>query len=92
MRIKTAIILTVVLLCLAVGSAFLAAPEGGYAIPWWTVDGGGGMSSGGDYVLVGTAGQPEAYTMSAAFGSYVVEGGFWVAETLYEVYLPILVK
>ena len=29
-------------------------------LSWWTAGGGGGTSQGGDYVLSGTIGQPEA--------------------------------
>ena len=47
-----------------------------YAIPWWTVDGGGAMSaSGGTYSLSGTIGQPDAGVLSG--GTYSVAGGFW---------------
>ena len=37
-----------------------AAASGGFNLTWFTVDGGGGTSSGGDFVLSGTAGQPDA--------------------------------
>lgn len=37
---------------------------GDYAISWSTIDGGGGESSGGPYVLMGTIGQPDAGAMS----------------------------
>lgn len=46
-----------------------------YSIEWFTVDGGGGTSSGGNYTLSGTMGQPDAGTLSG--GSYTLEGGFW---------------
>jgi len=46
-----------------------------YEISWYTIDGGGGQSSGGQYVLVGTIGQPDAaYSYG---GNYEVLGGFW---------------
>jgi hypothetical protein len=46
------------------------------SISWWTVDGGGGTSTGGVYTLSGTIGQPDA---SAAMtgGAYTLTGGFW---------------
>jgi hypothetical protein len=47
----------------------------GYEIPWHTIDGGGGISSGGQYVLEGTIGQPDA--AYSAGGPYEVLGGFW---------------
>ena len=46
-----------------------------YAIDWFTLDGGGGASSGGNFTLAGTIGQPDAGTMTG--GGYTLEGGFW---------------
>jgi hypothetical protein len=46
-----------------------------YAIDWFTIDGGGGASTGGVYSVTGTVGQPDAGTMSG--GQYTLEGGFW---------------
>jgi len=46
-----------------------------YEISWHTIDGGGGQSIGGQYILTGTIGQPDAaYSYS---GDYEVLGGFW---------------
>ncbi len=48
------------------------------SIPWWTIDAGGGMrSTGGDFELSGTIGQPDAGTMSG--GDFELTGGFWAA-------------
>jgi len=46
-----------------------------YSIDWFTLDGGGGTSSGGNFTLTGTIGQPDAGTLSG--GNYTLEGGFW---------------
>ncbi len=46
-----------------------------YSIDWWTVDGGGGTSTGGVYTVSGTIGQPDAGTMTG--GNYALVGGFW---------------
>ena len=46
-----------------------------YSIDWWTVDGGGGTSTGGVYMVSGTIGQPDAGVMSG--GNFTVQGGFW---------------
>ncbi len=46
-----------------------------YSIDWFTIDGGGGTSTGGVYSVSGTIGQPDAGRMSG--GSYSVDGGFW---------------
>lgn len=67
------VFLMFVTLCLAVGSALMAAPDdptASFAIPWWTVDGGGDTSYGGQFALSGTAGQADAGRMSG--GAYVL--------------------
>ena len=46
-----------------------------YSIDLYSIDGGGGSSSGGTYSISGTIGQPDAGRMSG--GNYVIEGGFW---------------
>lgn len=46
-----------------------------YSIEWSTIDSGGGTSSGGDYSLSGTVGQPDAGEMSG--GDFALTGGFW---------------
>jgi len=47
-----------------------------YSIPWWTVDGGGVLrSTGGDFELSGTIGQPDAGVHTGA--TFELHGGFW---------------
>ena len=55
-----------------------------YSLDWFTVDGGGGMSTGGlpvrgmqagVYSVTGTIGQPDAGRMSG--GNFALQGGFW---------------
>ena len=46
-----------------------------YTLDWSSVDGGGGTSTGGVYVVSGTIGQADAGSMSG--GVYTLEGGFW---------------
>jgi hypothetical protein len=53
------------------GAAAVAQPT----IPWYTIDGGGGTSSGGTFVLSGTIGQPDAGTLTG--GAFTLRGGFW---------------
>jgi hypothetical protein len=68
-----------------------AAPSAGYSLTWYTVDGGGGTSSsGGGYSLTGTAGQPDAGTLTGP--AYTLAGGFWasVAATLHNLFLPLV--
>ena len=46
-----------------------------FGLDWFTLDGGGGTSSGGAFAVNGTAGQPDAGAMSG--GLFTLEGGFW---------------
>jgi len=48
-----------------------------FEISWWTIDGGGGVSSGGVYSIAGTIGQPDAGSVMTG-GTFSVSGGFWV--------------
>ena len=52
-----------------------ASAQTNYAIDRFTIDGGGGTSSNGDYLVTGTIGQPDAGTSSN--GVYTLTGGFW---------------
>jgi hypothetical protein len=86
--------LAVCLLLLA-APAVLAQSGGGYDLSWSTVDGGGEtFSSGGVYILGGTAGQSDAGLVTG--GSYTLGGGFWgggaVTLPRYIVYLPLILR
>ncbi len=54
-----------------------SAAFGQYDLSWYTVDCGGGTSTGGTFSLTGTAGQPDAGAMSG--GTFSLSGGFWAA-------------
>ncbi|MBI5383578.1 MAG: hypothetical protein HZA90_02715 [Verrucomicrobia bacterium] len=47
-----------------------------YNLDWHTIDGGGGISTGGVFTVSGTIGQPDAGRMAG--GNITLEGGFWV--------------
>ena len=47
-----------------------------FAIDWFTIDGGGGTSTGGVYSISGTIGQPDAGPVLTG-GNYSLVGGFW---------------
>lgn len=52
------------------------------SISWFTVDGGGGPSSWGDFVLTGTIGQPDATRCTTLLGGPVaIWSGFWAIAT-----------
>ncbi len=63
-----------VCMCIWVSAVCLPA-RGQYTLDWFTVDGGGGMSTGGLYSVVGTIGQPAAGAISG--GNYSLTDGFW---------------
>jgi hypothetical protein len=83
-----ALVLLLTLTSLVSGAQNLLLPD------WWTVDGGSGTSQGGDYVLTGTAGQPEAaHRMSG--GDFNLLSGFWgdsasIVSTGGAIYLPLV--
>jgi hypothetical protein len=60
---------------LVLAIVFASVAYGDYQIVWSTIDGGGGRSNGGQYVLTGTIGQPDAGYSSG--GKYELLGGFW---------------
>ncbi|MDH4240135.1 MAG: hypothetical protein OEW48_11280 [Phycisphaerae bacterium] len=64
-----------ILAALLVLGLIVSSSWGQYQISWYTVDGGGGASSGGDFTLTGTIGQPDA--AYSAGGNYELLGGFW---------------
>lgn len=70
---RPAVTITVLVLATAVS----AVQAQSLSLEWWTIDGGGGTSSGGVYSLTGTVGQPDAGAMSG--GAFSLLGGFWPA-------------
>jgi hypothetical protein len=50
---------------------------GQYKITNSTLDGGGGQSSGGQFILTGTIGQPDAAMQAMSGGAFQLAGGFW---------------
>lgn len=63
-----------------------------FDLSWYNVEGSGGISQGGQFVLSGTAGQPETGTLNG--GNYTLVGGFWAADwaSEYHLYLPLILK
>ena len=70
----------------------LAQSGGSYDLTWNTVDAGGyTFSTGGDYSLGGTIGQPDAGVLSG--GDYTLGGGFWGGRAVeYKTYLPLVLR
>ena len=87
---KTIIILITLLAVLFVFTVIALASNGGFEITWFTIDAGGGRSTGGDYTLNGTIGQPEADS-PASGGGYTLTGGFWPGSAIpARIYLPLV--
>src|SRR5262245_57363349 len=68
---------TLLTIAIAAVTFAIAAPASAqFAIPWWTVDSGGAtFSTGGQFTLGSTTGQPDAGLMSG--GQFTLAGGFW---------------
>ena len=85
------------LAALLVGTVLLmigggAVAQEGYDLSLWTADGGGEtFSTGGNYSLGGTVGQPDAGLLTGP--GYTLAGGFWSgAGGPYRVYLPLVMR
>jgi len=87
-RVVYIILVAVCLLTIQV----VQAAEADYGLSWWTVDAGGGSSTGGNFVLTGTVGQAEPGLMNG--GNYSITGGFWaqLQALLNQILLPIVLK
>ena len=69
-------------------SSALVTANATYELSWWTVDGGGGSSTGSGYKLSGTIGQFDAGFLSGQ--PYELEGGYWTGPV--SVYLPVVLN
>jgi hypothetical protein len=74
------------LILILVSLVFATVTSGDYQIVWSTIDGGGGTSTGGQYKLTGTIGQPDADY--SAGDNYELLGGFWPGGPLCFVDFP----
>ena len=73
-KTKVSVAVIVCILRFAVGSTW-GQSGGNFDLSWSTIDGGGGTSSNGDFVLSGTIGQPDADWSNGE--EYELLGGFW---------------
>jgi len=87
---RLAALLAVALLIagMAITAASASIQADDYSISWYTFDGGGGSSTGGDFTLMGTIGQPDAGLHSGT--GYNLTGGFWAWVARYLGYLPLI--
>lgn len=54
-----------------------------FNVNWFSIDGGGGTSAGGQFALNGTIGQPDA-APALTGGSFKLEPGFWSGVTVLQ--------
>ena len=64
------------------------ALSAGYDLTWSTIDGGGGVSTGGAFEVSGSIGQAEAGTLNG--NTFTLSGGFWISSISYKLYLPLI--
>ncbi len=63
--------------------AFSVTASAQFNINWFSIDGGGGTLAGGQFVVSGTIGQPDAAPVLAG-GPFTLEPGFWTGVTLLQ--------
>jgi hypothetical protein len=61
-----------------------------FNLDWFTVAGGGGESSGGDFELSATIGQPDAGDLLG--GDFAIAGGFWSIVTVVDTPTDLLLN
>ena len=89
-RVLILILLVTLVMPMGVGWAHSAATD--YQIPWDVYASGGGRMSSDNYSMNGTAGQPTVGSTSGDNGK--IGAGFWTvfAETIFEIFLPLVVR
>jgi hypothetical protein len=76
MKIRIGLLMGVGVMVVMATAVAIAAGGTRFAVPWWTVDGGGGHSAGTRFGMTGTAGQPDAGVVMSS-SRYTFSGGFW---------------
>jgi hypothetical protein len=79
-----------IIILLLFGNIILPGNAQTYAIDWFSIDGGGGTSSGGAFSLSGTIGQPDANPQLMTGGNFSLTGGFWSLLALQTPESPLL--
>ena len=74
MKRRTLAIVGIALVAVLAVTFSAIAQSDTFDVPWFSVDGGGGTSTGGEFTLSGSIGQPDAGTLSG--GEFTVRGGF----------------
>jgi len=67
------------------------AAGAGYSLDWSTLDGGGGLITGGSYRLISTIGQPDGVSSSGT--GFTFDGGFLPGMFQpWHLFLPVIIK
>jgi len=74
---KTVIPSLFILTILITTIAFAQSSGGDFTLVKSTIDNGGGTSSGGEFSITGTIGQPDANRQISTGVGFSVAGGFW---------------
>lgn len=83
--LKRIIIPALSILAFLISILALAQTSGGdFEITKSTIDGGGGTSSGGEFSITGTIGQPDANKQISSGAGFSVAGGFWANATVVD--------
>ena len=90
MKRKLFPIVVALALLLATVGVLVAQATPGSVIDWFVVSGGGGTASGGNVTLDSTVGQPIAGVSTG--GNVSLGAGYWYAQELVNLYLPIVVR
>lgn len=83
-------ILFILLIVLVAAASLTLAQANPISLSWWTADGGGGVSRGGQYTLSATTGQPDAGEMGN--GRYTLLSGYWDGPGRHDVNLPVVIR
>lgn len=89
MPLRKAFVILILGLVLVISGGLAHASTPGYSLDWWTVDGGGGLASGGSFGLHGSIGQADSGALSG--GVFSLQGGFW-GDSGYSLYIPLVIR
>ena len=84
--LKSALLALCLLPCALCSPAFAQ----NFSLDWFTLDGGGGTSTGGVFAVSGTIGQPDASAQPMTGGSFSLTGGFWSLFAVQTAGMPLL--
>jgi hypothetical protein len=67
----------------SLGLSITAGRSQSFQLNWFSIDGGGGRSSGGPFTVTGTIGQPDTSRLSG--GNFTLTGGLWSFLSLVQI-------